>query len=37
MDYEKEIVEMLEQIQDEKALRCIYIIVSDIIKELDKK
>lgn len=37
MDYKKEIVEMLEQIKDEQALRYIYIVVSDILKELNNK
>lgn len=37
MDYKKAIVEMLEQIGDEQALRYIYIIVSDIVKELNNE
>lgn len=33
MDYKSKIIEMIEKIKDERFLRCIYIIVSDYIKE----
>ncbi len=33
MDYKKIISELLEYIDDEKFLRCVYIIVSDYVKE----
>ena len=37
MDYRKEIAEMLTGIRSEKILRCIWIIVSDICKDLGIK
>lgn len=37
MDYRKEITEMLDKIQSEKVLRYIWIIVSDICKDLGIK
>lgn len=37
MDYRKEIMEMLKQIGDEKVLNYLYIVVSDILKELNKE
>lgn len=34
MDYKKEIIEMLEKIENPKILRYIYIIVTDIYNDL---
>lgn len=36
MDYKKEIAEMLEQINDEQALRYLYIITEDLVSDLNK-
>lgn len=37
MDYKKEIIEMINKIQSEKVLRYIWILVSDICKDLGIK
>lgn len=37
MDYRKEIIEMINEIQSEKVLRYIWIFVSDICKDLGIK
>lgn len=36
MDFKKMIIELLDKIEDRKVLRCIYIIVSNIVKEFYK-
>ena len=36
MDYKKNIIELIDKIEDRKVLRCIYIIVSNIVKEFCK-
>lgn len=37
VDYKKEIIEMLDKIKVDQILRYIYIIISDILKEENKK
>lgn len=36
MDFKKMIIELLDKIDDSKILRYIYIIISDIVKEIEK-
>lgn len=36
MDFKKMIIELLDEIDDSKILRYIYIIISDIVKEIEK-
>lgn len=37
MDFKKMIIELLDKIEDRKVLRCIYIFISDIVKEIESK
>lgn len=37
MNYKEIILELLEKINDERFLRCVYIIISDYIKEKELK
>ena len=36
MDFKKMIIELLDKIDDSRILRCIYIVVSEIVKEIEK-
>ena len=36
MDFKKMIIELLDKIDDARILRCIYIVVSEIVKEIEK-
>ena len=36
MDFKKMIIELLDKIDDSRILRCIYIFISDIVKEIEK-
>ena len=36
MDFKKMIIELLDKIDDSSILRYIYIIISDIVKEIEK-
>ena len=36
MDFKKMIIELLDKIDDSRILRYIYIIISDIVKEIEK-
>ncbi len=37
MDFKKMITELLDKIDDSKILRCIYIFISDIVKDTEKQ
>ena len=37
MDFKKLIIELLDKIDDSKILRCIYIFISDIVKDTEKQ
>ena len=36
MDFKNMIIELLDKIDDSRILRCIYIAVSEIVKEIEK-
>ena len=36
MDFKKMIIELLDKIDDSRILRCIYIVASEIVKEIEK-
>lgn len=37
MDYKKEIISLLKQIKDKQALRYLYIVVKDLVNDLNKQ
>lgn len=37
MDFKKMIIELLDKIDDSRILRCIYIFISDIVKDTEKQ